>query len=288
MDGPADQPGMEHNRIGDWAFDERGQTLSGASGKVRLEYRAARLLALFVRHRGEVLSRDRIAGALWPGRTLSANSVAVVIGDLRKALGDDARVPRYIETVPKRGYRMPAAVVRTVSEPASPGPAAGRLGIHRRVLVLIAGLAAIVLGLLVVFGQGERAGPPSVVVTINDVRNETGLARYDAAAVTVSEIGAAYLSAAGVPILLRDRWDFDAADPSRGLFEDFGAQAAVTHISSTLVREGDQLRLVMFANDPRTDRVIWSFESEMNEDGLAGTVRAALDSFLDHQGLRED
>lgn len=270
-------------RIGAWDFDERGQTLCGASGKVRLEYRAAHLLALFARHPGEVLSREQITEALWPGRTLSANSVAVVIGNLRKALCDDARVPRYIETVPKRGYRMPAAVVTRAAEPAACGPGAS---VARTSLAVIVALAVLAASLLAVFGPVERGGPPPVVVTINDVRNETGLARYDAAATAVSEIGAAHLSAANVPILLRDRWDFDADDPSRGLFDDFGAEAAVIHISSRLVREGERLRLVMFANDPHTDQVLWSHDGAFREGDFAGTVRTALDSFLDSQDLR--
>lgn len=283
MDGPANHPGTAVIRIGEWTFDVRGQTLSGAPGKVRLEYRAACLLALFARRAGEVVTREEIEGALWPGRTLSPNSVAVVIAGLRKALGDDAKRPRYIETVPKRGYRMPASVLgdRPAAAPhrarslRRPGLAAG-----------LAALALAALALVVAMAIPREAAAPTIVVTVNDVRNQTGDAEYDAVATAISEIGAAWLAAAGLPVLIRDRWDFDAADPSRGLYEQFGSEASVFHISSTLVREGESVRLVMFCNDPRTDQIIWAHESEVNREQIAATVETALQSFLAAAGLR--
>ncbi|TGY89282.1 transcriptional regulator [Marinicauda algicola] len=283
MDGSANQPGTPVIRIGDWLFEPRGQTLSGASGKVRLEYRAACLLALFARRADEVVTREEIEGALWPGRTLSPNSVAVVIAGLRKALGDDAKRPRYIETVPKRGYRMPASVV-AAGKPAAAAGTRSRT-VPRLGLALIAVLVAAAAALLATANTVREPPPPTLVVTVNDVRNQTGDAEFDAVATAISEIGAAWLASAGVPVLIRDRWDFDAADPSRGLFEDFGGDAVVYHVSSTLVREGPSVRLVMFSNDPRTDQVLWAWESEVSRDALAGTVEAALQSFLESAGL---
>ena len=57
---------------------------------------------------GDVVSQEQLIDGVWQGRALSENSVAVVIGQLRRALDDDAREPRLIETIPKRGYRLRA------------------------------------------------------------------------------------------------------------------------------------------------------------------------------------
>jgi hypothetical protein len=58
-----------------------------------LEDRAARTLELLCRRRGEVVSKAELIDAVWGGRSISANSVAVVIGDLRKAIEEDAHAP---------------------------------------------------------------------------------------------------------------------------------------------------------------------------------------------------
>lgn len=286
--GPAANPGTV--RIGDWLFDSRAQTLQSPERKVRLEHRAARLLALFASRPGQVVTREEIVEAIWAGRSLSPNSTAVVISDLRRALGDDARKPRFIETVPKRGYRMPAPMVRSGASgpPASANAQRGSPARRRAPLLAALGLALILAALALVAGMrlwSAEANAPAVVVTINNVRNETGQPRFDDTARTISEIGVAYLGAANVPVLVRDRWDFDAEDPSRGLYEDFGEDARVHHISSTIVMDDETPRLIMFANEPRTNQVVWSYESGLPDGSVRETVHAALADFLVEAGL---
>src|SRR2546430_2002138 len=101
--------------IGDWRFHAGEDELRRPGERRKLEHRAARTLELLCGRRGEVVSREAILEAVWQGRAVSPNSVAIVISDLREALGDDARSPRHIETVAKRGYRLHA-------EAAAPKP----------------------------------------------------------------------------------------------------------------------------------------------------------------------
>ena len=96
----------ETYRIGPWIFDAELGTLSQEVNENRLEDRAARLLELFCRTGGRLVTHQEIIEKIWDGRSTSTNSVAVVVADIRRALGDPARQPVYIETVPKRGYRL--------------------------------------------------------------------------------------------------------------------------------------------------------------------------------------
>ena len=100
------QSGIGSHRIGEWHFHPGSGELRRGSDVRRLEPRAARTLELLLEARGSVVSHERLIHEVWSGRTLSENSVAVVVGQLRRALGDDARDPRLIETIPKRGYRL--------------------------------------------------------------------------------------------------------------------------------------------------------------------------------------
>lgn len=85
------------------------------------------LLVLLAACPGQVLSRERITEALWPEVVVGDDSLARTVSKLRQALGDDARQPRYVETLSKRGYRLVARVASIAPldpiEPAAPaGP----------------------------------------------------------------------------------------------------------------------------------------------------------------------
>ncbi|HLY79016.1 MAG TPA: winged helix-turn-helix domain-containing protein [Caulobacteraceae bacterium] len=96
--------------FGDWQVDPSCGLLTGAGGEsVRLEPRLMDLLLLFAGSGGRVLGKNEIAAATWGDRAIGDDTLAAAVSRLRRALGG-ARERRYIETVPKRGYR---AVVET-------------------------------------------------------------------------------------------------------------------------------------------------------------------------------
>jgi TolB-like protein/DNA-binding winged helix-turn-helix (wHTH) protein/tetratricopeptide (TPR) repeat protein len=97
-------------RIGDWTLDSSLNQISGASGTVVLTPLAARVLEYLAEHPGEVLSTDDLIENLWQRKMVGDSPVYRVIADLRQALQDDAKRPRYIQTVRKRGYRLLAKV----------------------------------------------------------------------------------------------------------------------------------------------------------------------------------
>lgn len=77
------------------------------SGEIRpLEPKSFRLLVFLVENPGRALAKDEIMAAVWPGSFVSDNSLARAITQIRKALDDDPKAPRYVETVPTVGYRF--------------------------------------------------------------------------------------------------------------------------------------------------------------------------------------
>src|SRR5215212_6382400 len=101
------------HRIGGWEFSPATGELRRRADLRRLEPRAAKALQMLCEAGGDVVSQEQLIDSVWQGRALSENSVAVVIGQLRKALDDDAREPKLIETIPKRGYRLHATATAT-------------------------------------------------------------------------------------------------------------------------------------------------------------------------------
>ena len=68
------------------------------------------LLVYFSRHAGEVISTDQLMADVWGRRVVEESAIYKRINQLRGALGDNAHDPQFIETIPKRGYRLVAAV----------------------------------------------------------------------------------------------------------------------------------------------------------------------------------
>jgi TolB-like protein len=128
-----------------------------------------RLLLCLAERPGETVTADEIMERVWTGTIVSPDSIYQAVAALRRLLGDDAKTPAYIATVPRRGYRLVARVVRqvdaataaacTVPPGIPPAPAAQReqprvrFGIRRSgILVLV----AIAVGAGVLFGIWGR------------------------------------------------------------------------------------------------------------------------------------
>ncbi len=92
--------------IGDWIFDPHSRYLSSGAAKHRLSPKAAGVLLSLVQEPGRVWSRDTLLDAVWPDQTVGEEVLTQAITELRRALGDDFRRPRYLETIHKAGYRL--------------------------------------------------------------------------------------------------------------------------------------------------------------------------------------
>ena len=103
--------------------------------RIKLQEQPYRLLVALLENPGEVISREELRNRLWLDDTFVDfdGSLRVAVRKLREALDDDAEDPRYIETIPKRGYRFLVPEVRRIeSAPEAAEPEAATLGDHAR------------------------------------------------------------------------------------------------------------------------------------------------------------
>src|SRR5262245_48235644 len=91
-----------------FVLDVRSGILLKNGATVRLTPRAFQILLLLVRHAAEVVDKDQLMKEVWPDTFVEEGNLSRNIYELRRALGDDPAKPRYIETIPKRGYRFVA------------------------------------------------------------------------------------------------------------------------------------------------------------------------------------
>ncbi len=109
--------------FGEFALDSEARELARDGRRVPLTPKAFQLLELLVRRRPRALSKAQIHDALWPGTHVTEASLARVASEIRDALDDDAREPRYVRTVYGYGYAFVGqATARDAARTAAGGP----------------------------------------------------------------------------------------------------------------------------------------------------------------------
>jgi TolB-like protein/DNA-binding winged helix-turn-helix (wHTH) protein/Tfp pilus assembly protein PilF len=97
--------------------------------RIRVQQQPMKLLEILLEHPGEVVTREELRSRVWPSESFGDfdQALNIAIGKLRSALGDSAESPRFIETLPKRGYRFIADVSVVDTHPRRQEPVAGDL-----------------------------------------------------------------------------------------------------------------------------------------------------------------
>jgi len=103
-------PSHRHVRFGSFEMDEIAGELRKDGVKIRLQEQPFQILQILLEHPGEVITREDLRKRVWPSDTFVDfdHGINNAIKRLREALGDTAETPRFIETVPRRGYRFVA------------------------------------------------------------------------------------------------------------------------------------------------------------------------------------
>ena len=113
-------------------LDRAGGTLRGSAGTISLTPKALALLEYLAARPGRLITKQELLDAIWPGVYVADGALKVCIREIRRALDDDARTPRFIETAHRRGYRFIAAVTEMT---AAPRPATTTSNVHEPVAV---------------------------------------------------------------------------------------------------------------------------------------------------------
>jgi len=204
-------------RFGTFEFDDRTGLLTRGDRPIALEPQPARALGLLLAHAGELVTRDDLRAHLWGGDTHVDfdRGLAYSIGQLRAALGDAAENPRFVQTLPRRGFKFIAPVEAIGREPpaetrqpvatrsASTEELATATAIPRRQARWATPVAALVL-LVILAGASwmttRRSAPPASarpIVAIAVFENETGDAAYERPVEALSDTIVERLTALG-------------------------------------------------------------------------------------------
>ena len=204
-------------RFADFEFDERAGELRRNGSTRRLEPQPARVLAVLIERAGELVSRAELQQQVWSGETYVDfdRGLNYCIAQIREALGDSASEPRFIETLPRRGYRFIATPVGDgLQAVSSSAPSAGHglptvpndqprpinispVAAISAVAVAVALIAAV--SMLMLRRDAAKAKPDTRVrLAVVPFDNETGIAEYDRLAQTLTDATVARLASDSV------------------------------------------------------------------------------------------
>jgi len=172
-------------RFGVFEVDVRSGELRKLGVRINLQEQPFHILTVLLQRPGEVVSREELRSQNWPADTFVDfdNSLNTAINKLREALGDSADNPRFIETLPRRGYRFIAPVtgVDGTARGSASGVSAAALPSSRKIFMTLAGvmLAAGLAGGLLWRSRQARHLTEKDTIVLGDFANSTGDAVFD-------------------------------------------------------------------------------------------------------------
>ena len=148
-------------RLGPWRVEPGLNRISCNGSSLRLEPKVMEVLVCLAHHAGETLSKEHLLSAVWADTFVSDDVLTRSVSELRRVLEDDPKEPRYIQTIPKRGYRM-VAPVEMVNGGSTPGSVAAAHSVEAQNMVAprpsrwmwplaLAGITILLLGPLAAF-----------------------------------------------------------------------------------------------------------------------------------------
>ena len=181
-------------RFGTYDFDPETGELRREGVPVRLQAQPAQVLALLVAKAGEVVTRETLRQAVWGAETFVDfdRGLNFCVAQIRNALGDSAESPRFVRTVPKRGYQFIAPLGGKADE-ALP-PREWRFA-KRTFIAAVAAVVVLLAGVLAL--AWSRNQPPSIRIAVTRFDNQTGDPELDRFADGLTDSMVAELTAAG-------------------------------------------------------------------------------------------
>ena len=257
-------------RFGIFEVDLRAGELRKQGKRIKLQDQPFQVLAALLQRPGDVVTREELRTQNWPADTFVDfdNSLNTAINKLREALGDSADNPRFIETLPRRGYRFVAPVTGAAQMPSASGATSsdtqvivGLFARHKKVFLTVAFAAGLILAGLGYSGYRwlSTSSSPAIdslaVLPFTNVTADPN-ADYLSDGLTESLIG----SLSRLPNLtVRPR-----SSVFRYKAKDVDIQKAATElhvgavVTGRVTQHGDSLLISAELTDTRKNRSLWS------------------------------
>jgi len=283
-------------RFGDFELDLKSGELLRADRKVKLQEQPFILLRLLVEHRGDVLTKEELRKAVWPANTFVDfdHGLHSAIARVRDALDDATDKPRFIETLPRRGYRFVAPVEEIFAPPeASPEqtplpllPERDETRPGARWLVTGVGWAALAFQAIAVVLLGQRLRRPDrepikslAVLPLLNLSGDPGK-EYLADGIT-DELITDLAQSLNLRVISRTsamRYKSSTL-PATQIGRELNVDAL---IEGSFALTGRQVRITAQLIDARTDRHLWAHSYEQSLDDVL-----AVQSEMSHEIANE-
>ena len=283
-------------RFDDVEIDAAAFRLSKAGAPIQVEPKALKLLIYLAENPGRLVERRELIAAVWGDAFVTDHVLNRAVGQLRKALADDAKEPRYIETAPTLGYRFIAKVEALEAAEASPDPAhaPGTTGgpaasdSNRARIRQTAAIGAALLIALVAIGIWKLAARQAIpnpvrALAVLPLRNLSGDPAQDYVADGVTEELITELGQIGSLRVVSPVTAMQYKNSTKRLPQIANELEVDVVVTGAVLRAGDRLRIDAQLMDARADRQIWahSYDGDLRDSfGLqkqvAESVAAAL------------
>ena len=249
-------------RFGTYEVDLRAGELRKQGKRVKLQEQPFQVLAVLLQRPGEVVTREELRKQIWPEDTFVDfdNGLNTAVNKLREALGDSADNPRFVETLPRRGYRFLAPVTGDGKRTApTPRAASGVTKLRTRWGILIGGVALILVVGLILVGLSRLDSTRGRINSIAVIPFANGGGDPDAEYLSDGITEGIIDKLSGLPnikVISRTsafRYKKREIEP-RKVAKELGVQALVT---GRVVQRGNGLTVSVELLDAREDKHLW-------------------------------
>ena len=275
-------------RIGKWLVQPQINTLQANGRTKHVEPKAMQVLVYLAEHADEVVTKERLMGAVWADTFVTDDVLTRCIFELRKAFEDDAKNPQVIETIPRSGYRLVAAVQGAEAQSAPASSAIRRWPIA---LAAVAGLVLLGLSLNVGNLRGRIFSPaPAVAIrslAVLPLANLSGDPEQEYFADGMTEELITDLSRIGALRVISRTSVMGYKGAHKPLPEIARELNVDGIIEGTVQRSGGRVRITAQLIEARTDQHLWadSYERDLRDvltlqgevaSAIAGEIRVKL------------
>ncbi len=256
-------------RFASFEVHRRAGELCKQGRKIKLQEKPFQVLCALLEHPGEVVTREELREKLWPAATFVAfdDNLNTAVNKLRDVLGDSAEHPRYVETIPRRGYRF----IAPVENVGAPSPPVTRIHVLWMAASALVALLAVLIGLNVA-GLRERllggVAPGQitsiVVLPLDNMMGDTEQdyfveGMHEALITDLSKIGA--LKVISRTSAMRYK---DTGKPLPQIARELGVDAV---LEGSVLRAGNQVRITVQLIEAATERYLWaeSYERDLTD-----------------------
>jgi len=260
--------------VGDWQADPSTGRILKSGEEVKLEPKVMQVLVFLAENQGKVVSRDDLESAAWAGMVVGYDAVSGSIIKLRKALGDDSRNPRYIETVSKKGYRLIAPVSTGMvdnQDPSATKQKSPEISFGRANFLAIGAGALIVFGLLLFFisrtesvNQTAKTSVEIPSVLVMPFKNLSGDSQQDYFSDGITDDLITDLSRVDSVRVIAPQSSYYFQSNPAGL-DEIARQLGVLYIVEGSIRKsGNYIRINIQLTDTKKRENVWANRYETN------------------------